>query len=239
MYKAIEFFLMLSILKRKKNSFMKKLLAAVILLIPSLIVNAQGIGEMAPEKKPTTFPDNVLGLDIMFSDGGFGLGGFYRRQLSNTITGFVDISMSEIKDEREFTYTYEDIYGYINTYTLGKVNRIFLVPIDFGVQYRLFEDAISDNLRPYINAGVGPSFVITTPYEREFFNAFGYANTKITLGSYIGFGANFGLDKSSLVGINLRYYIVHFFDHGVESLQGKFRRDIGGVYLTINLGLMY
>ena len=239
MYKAIEFFLMLSILKRKKNSFMKKLLVAVILLIPFLIVNAQGIGELAPEKKPTVFPDNVLGLDIMFSDGGFGFGGFYRRQLSDILTGFVDISISEVKDSREFTYTYQDIYGYIDTYTLGKVNRVFIVPVDFGLQYRLFKDAISDNLRPYINAGVGPSIVITTPYEREFFNAFGHANTKITLGSYIGFGANFGLDKSSLIGINLRYYIVHFFDQGVESLQGKFRRDIGGVYLTINLGLMY
>lgn len=89
------------------------------------------------------------------------------------------------------------------------------------------------------NAGVGPSLVITTPFEREFFNAFGYAKSKVTVGGYIGFGANFGLDKSSLVGINLRYYIVHFFDEGVESLQGKFRKDIGGVYLTINLGLMY
>ena len=230
---------MLSILKRKKNSFMKKLLVAVILLIPSLIVNAQGIGEMAPEKKPMTFPDNVLGIDIMFSDGGFGLGGFYRHQLSDILTGFVDISMSEAKDSREFTYTYQDIYGYIDTYTLGKVNRVFVVPVNFGFQYRLFKDAITDNLRPYINAGVGPSFVITTPYEREFFNAFGYATTKITLGSYIGFGANFGLDKSSLVGINLRYYIIHFFDQGVESLKGKFRKDIGGVYLTINLGIMY
>ena len=130
--------------------------------------------------------------------------------------------MSEAKDSREFTYTYQDIYGYIDTYTLGKVNRVFVVPVNFGFQYRLFKDAITDNLRPYINAGVGPSFV-----------------TKITLGSYIGFGANFGLDKSSLVGINLRYYIIHFFDQGVESLKGKFRKDIGGVYLTINLGIMY
>jgi hypothetical protein len=239
MHKAIEFFLMLSILKRKKYSFMKKLLVAVILLIPSLIVNAQGIGELAPEKEPMVFPDNILGLDIMFSDGGFGFGGFYRRQLSNTVTGFVDISMSEAKDDREFTYTYQDYYGYIDTYTLGKVNRVFLVPLNFGLQYRLFKDVIFENLRPYINAGVGPTFVVTTPYEREFFNSFGYANTKVTLGGYFGFGANFGLDKSSLVGINLRYYVVHFFDHGVESLVGKSRKDIGGVYLTINLGIMY
>ena len=226
---------MLSILKWKKNNFMKKLLLTAILLIPSLIVNAQGIGELAPEKEIEVFPDNALGLDIMFSDGGIGLGGFYRRQFSNTFTGFVDISISEAKDEREFEYI--DYFG--QTYTIGKKNRVFLVPINFGLQYRLFEKVIYDNLRPYINAGVGPSMVLTTPYEREFFNAFGYAETKFTVGGYVGFGANFGLDKSSLVGINLRYYVVHFFDEGVESLAGRFKKDIGGVYLTINLGIMY
>ncbi len=119
---------------------------------------------------------------------------------------------------------------------MGKKNRVFLLPVNFGAQYRLFQDAIYDNLRPYLNAGIGPTFVVTTPYEREYFNAFGYAKAKVALGGYFGFGANFGLDKSSLVGINVRYYIVHMFDGGVESLEGKLRNDIGGIYLTINLG---
>lgn len=42
------------------------------------------------------------------------------------------------------------------------------MPVNFGVQYRIFEDVIADNLRPYISAGVGPSLIITTPYELEF-----------------------------------------------------------------------
>lgn len=214
---------------------MKKLLAVAILLIPFLIVNAQGIGELAPEKEPEAFPDNTLGLDIMFGEGGIGFGGFYRRQFSNNFTGFVDLSISEAKDPREFEYV--DYFG--QTYTLGKKNRVFLIPVNFGFQYRLFKRVIHDNLRPYINAGIGPSIVITTPYEQEFFDAFGDAQTKLTLGGYIGFGANFGLDKSSLIGINFRYYVVRFFDKGVESLAGKFKKDIGGFFLTINLGLMY
>ncbi len=216
---------------------MKKLLLTVILIIPALIINAQEIGEIAPEQEPEVFPDNALGLDVMFGEGGIGFGGFYRHQFSNKFTGFVDFSISEIKEDNEFQY-YDPYYGSPLPIP-GKKNRIFLIPVNVGFQYRLFEKLIHDNLRPYINAGVGPSIVVTTPYEREFFNAFGYADTKFAAGGYVGFGANFGLDKSSLVGINLRYYIAHFFDEGVESFYGKFNKDVGGFYLTINLGIMY
>jgi hypothetical protein len=215
---------------------MKKILLAAIIIIPLINVNAQEIGELSPDKKPEVFPNNALGLDIMFSEGGFGLGGFYRRQFSDLITGFTDISISEAKDEREFEY-----YDYYTnqTYTVGKKNRVFLIPVNFGVQYRLFENVIYDNLRPYINAGVGPTMVLTTPYAKEFFNAFGDAKLKVATGGYFGFGANFGLDKSSLVGINVRYYIIQFFDKGVESLTGHFNKTLGGFFLTINLGMMY
>lgn len=215
---------------------MKKLLLAAIIIIPLLNVNAQEIGEIAPEKKPEVFPNNALGLDIIFSEGGFGLGGFYRRQFSQTITGFTDFSLSEAKDEREFQY-----YDYYTdqTYTVGKKNRVFLIPVNFGVQYRLFENVIYDNLRPYINVGVGPTMVLTTPYEREFFKAFGHANLKVATGGYVGIGANFGLDKNSLAGINIRYYVIRFFDKGVESLTGKFEKTLGGLFLTINIGMMY
>ena len=178
-----------------------------ILIITYFNVNAQEIGELAPEKAPMTFPDNAYGADILFSEGGFGIGAFYHHQINQEITAFVDFSVSEAKDEKEFEYV--DIYG--NTYTFGKKNRIFLLPVNFGVQYRLFENAIYDNLRPYINLGAGPTIVLTSPYEKEFFNAFGSAHANYAFGSYVGFGANFGTDKKSLIGLNIRYYFIHFF----------------------------
>jgi len=214
---------------------MKYFLLITILLITYLNVNAQGIGEIVPPKPPEKFPNNALGIDIMFSEGGFGLGGFYRRQLSETVTAFSDISISEATDPREFTYV--DYYG--NTYTAGKVNRAFLIPLNFGLQYRLFENALTDNLRPYINLGVGPSIVMTTPYAEEYFSAFKNAHAQFTLGGYIGFGANFGIDKSNLVGLNLRYYVIHLFNRGIEILQGRNEKNLGGFFLTINLGTMY
>ena len=140
-----------------------------------------------------------------------------------------------LKDDKEIeSYDY---WG--NPITYGKKNRIFLLPLNFGVQFRLFKDDISDNLRPYINFGIGPSMALTTPYEKEFFSAFGKAQLKYAAGGYIGLGANFGLDKSSLLGFNLRYYIINFFDAGVESLYNRYNKSLGGFYLTINIGKMY
>ena len=215
---------------------MKKLFLSLFILIPLLSLNAQEIGELAEEEAQKVFPDNSLGLDIMFSEGGIGMGFFYRRQLNQKLTVFTDFSFSEAKDEREIDYIDPFTYQPIR---YGKKNRIFLLPLNFGMQYRLFENALSDNLRPYFNLGVGPTMVVTTPYDREFFNAFGKAQSKFALGGYIGFGGNFGLDNSSLVGLNIRYYIIRLFDDGVESLYGKNKKELGGVFLTINIGMMY
>ena len=214
---------------------MKTLLLTAILLIPFLNVNAQGIGKLVPPKPPEKFPNNAWGVDVMFSEGGFGFGTFYRKQLSDVVTAFTDISFSEAQDPREFTFV--DYFG--NTYVAGKVNRAYLIPLNFGIQYRLFENVIADNLRPYLNFGIGPSLVLVDPYNQEFFTAFKFAHANYTLGGYIGFGANFGIDKNNLVGINLRYYVIHMFNQGVELLQGKFDKDLGGFFITLNLGTMY
>jgi hypothetical protein len=83
---------------------MKYLIITAILIIPFSIVNAQGIGELVPDKAPIVFPINAFGMDLMFSEGGFGLGTFYRRTVTETITLFTDFSISEAKDPQEFTY---------------------------------------------------------------------------------------------------------------------------------------
>ncbi len=212
---------------------MKKILLFMIIL--SSISFGQKIGQFAPEKSPEVFPDNSWGVDIMFGDGGFGLGSFFRKSISTNLTGFVDFSISESKDEREVEYV--DYFG--NTFTLGKENRVFIFPLNFGVQYRLFTESITDNLRPYISLGVGPSLILTTPYKYEFFKSFSYAESKIAAGGYVGFGANFGLSKSNLLGINFRYYIIHLFDEGVENMTGRYRTDLQHFYLSLNLGIMY
>jgi hypothetical protein len=221
---------------------MRTLIFSILLIISALPLfsdynsaRAQGIGEIAPEKPPEIFPPNVWGFDLLIGESGFGFGGFYRKQLNIKFTLFADLSISEAKDEREIEFV--DIFG--QTFTIGKKNRVFLVPLTLGAQYRLFENELADNLRPYINAGVGPTMALTTPYSEEFFAAFGKAQTHFGVGGYVGFGANFGLDKSNLVGLNIRYYYTKFLGEGVEILNRRFKDDLQGFFISLNFGFMY
>lgn len=218
---------------------MRALIFLILLIIPTVLNNAslraQGIGELAPDKPPEVFPPNAWGFDLLIGESGFGFGGFFRMQLSTKFTLFTDVSISEAKDEREIEYI--DIFG--QTFTIGKKNRVFQIPFNFGAQYRLFENELTDNLRPYINAGIGPTLVLTTPYSEEYFNAFGSAKTHFGAGGYIGLGANFGLDKSNLIGLNLRYYYIQFLNEGVEILNGRYKDHLNGFYVTLNFGFMY
>jgi hypothetical protein len=214
---------------------MRWLIFLILFIIPTAFLLGQEIGELAPSNPPINFPKNALGFDLLVGESGFGFGGFYRRTVGTKITLFGDISFSEAKDEREIEYV--DIYG--QTFTIGKQNRVFQIPITFGAQYRLFENELTDNLRPYLNAGVGPTIALTTPYSEEFFRAFSYTQTHYAVGGYAGFGANFGLDQKSLIGVNVRYYYTQFIGEGVEILKGRFKDHLGGFYITINFGFMY
>lgn len=197
---------------------------------------AQKLGEMAKEKERETFPENSWGFDIMFSEGGFGLGAFLRKDANVNFTYFFDFSISEAKDEREFEY-YDPYTG--NFYVFGKKHRIFLLPFFAGIHYKIFQQALDDNLRPYLNFAVGPTMTAYNPYEMEFFDAFRKFKAKFTLGGYAGIGANFGLDKKNLLGINIRYYYIRFFDKGLEIIENKYKKNFGGLYFTLNFGVMY
>jgi len=207
----------------------------ILIFIP-IILSAQRIGEMAPDPKPEVFLPHRIGVDLLFGDGGFGLGGFYRLSFNQHITGFVDLSFSESKDNKELQFI-DPFTGQV--ITRGKVNRVFTVPVNFGIKYRLFANQLTDVLRPFVEFGVGPDFVITTPTSKEFFSAFGDAKLKMAAGGYIGFGANFGLSKKNLMGLSFKYYYAHIFNGGVESLRNRIRKNLGSVYIILSLGIMY
>jgi len=213
---------------------MKKVII-VFLLLPLFSVLGQKIGKTAPDPPPIEFPPHAWGVDLMFGEGGFGLGTFFRKSLNTSLTVFADFSISESKDDREVEYV--DYFG--NIIVNGKVNRVFLLPLTFGFHIRMFENQLTDNLRPYIQVGVGPNFILSTPYEQEFFEAFGDAKFQTAAGGYIGIGANFGLSKESLMGLNLRYHYTHLFGTGIENLQDRKRTDFGGIFLSLSIGLMY
>jgi hypothetical protein len=73
------------------------------------------------------------------------------------------------------------------------------------------------------------------PYNQEYFSAIGNGSPRYTVGGYVGVGAFFGSERSSLLGINLRYYYVPF-PSGVESLVSVYKKQFGGFFITLNFG---
>ena len=144
---------------------------------------------------------NTWGVDVMISTNGFGLGTFYRREFNSDLFGFINFSISEAKDSREIEQY--DIYG--NSTVPGKLNRFMVLPLMFGVQYRLFREDIVETFRPYVNAAVGPTLIYMSPFvdlvpqadgsvavnQVEFFKSFSRGTPHYTASAYIGFGANF------------------------------------------------
>jgi len=190
---------------------------------------------------------NAWGFDILVSDGGIGGGVFYWREFTPTIAGFINLSVSEAKDGREVEF-FDPWTG--QSFVPGKINRFLVIPLHLGAQYRLFKDQIMDNFRPFVSAGIGPSMIYATPYERSFFNALGHGKAHYTVGGFIGAGAYVGSDPSNLVGINFRYYYVPYFS-GINSMDASLyepggdldeqnyiqKKQFGGFFITFTFGM--
>lgn len=194
---------------------------------------------------------NAWGFDIMLSNNGFAGGLFLRKEYTEDVALSLSLAISDVKGDSEIEYY--DVYTG-QSFIPGKKNRLLLVPLVLSGQYRLFREDITENFRPYVTAGIGPSMVFVAPYVRntgryyaggepeqeqvEFFTSLKYGQAKYTVGGFIGAGAYFGLDRGTISGFSVRYYIVPF-QKGIEVIEGGFIRTFGGFYITLNFGSLY
>jgi outer membrane protein W len=184
----------------------------------------------------------------MLSNNGLGLGLFYRHDLTEDVTGTINFLISDVKDDAEVENF--DIYGQPLIY--GKKNRLLMMPLTLGVQYRLFREEIADNFRPYVSAGAGPTMIFVAPYARltttsdgfisqepvEFFSSLKYGQMHFTYGGYLGAGAYFGIERSTISGLNVRYYYVPF-PRGIEVMDQTFVKRFGGLYISLQFGAYF
>jgi len=206
----------------------------------------------SPDKYP-----NIWSLDILLSNDGFGLGTIFRRTLTPDLSWFVSFSISESKDEREVEY-YDYYYG--TMVAPGKLNRFLVLPLMTGIQYRLFREDIVDTFRPFLNAGVGPAMVYVMPYVQllqategymypdqvDYFKAIGKGQPHYTVGGFVGFGANFGTDRSNIFGVNFRYYFTTLLGEALPSLYDErtgavaaTKKNFGGFVISLNVGTAF
>lgn len=185
------------------------------------------------------------GFDLLISENGFGLGGFYRRELTDDLAGTLTFGISDVKDDGEVEYV--NYYG--QSYVPGKKNRLVMLPFMASLQYRLFREDIVDNFRPYLTVGAGPTVLYVSPYATftdmgggtfisekiDYFESLKYGKAHTTLGGFIGGGAYFGRDRTNVMGVSVRYYFIPV-KNGIEVMQGGFVREFGGLYITLHFG---
>src|SRR6266542_1572269 len=138
----------------------------LFLSMPVFSQNSSRQNKHSTKESEISFPDqeketyNKWSLNLLFSDNGFAPVATLFKQLDPNLSFLGSIFFSGAKDDRELEST--DIFG--NSYSPGKINRLFLVPIYLGLQYRLFREDVSDNLRPFVNGGITPAAIVYTPY---------------------------------------------------------------------------
>lgn len=238
--------------------FTQCILVGIICLLPLLPVSAQVTGEdIVPAPTTPAAGDTAMvfvsprpllssqsqsgalrdawGVDVLFSGNGFGLGAFYYSEFSPTVFGFVHLGISGVQSTDEF----EEYDPRQQQWVVpDKLNRLFVFPLTAGVQYRLFKDEVSDNFRPFLQAGIGPSFIMSTPYSREFFSAFGDAQFHVRPGGFVGVGMYFGDAQKTLTGAHLRYYYIPFGGDGLASVKNFPIQNFGGIFLSLSMGFL-
>jgi hypothetical protein len=193
---------------------------------------------------------HAWGLDLLLSNNGFGMGAFYRYEIDDELSLMFNFAISDVKDDTEVEQY--DYYG--NSYIPNKKNRLLLLPLTVSVQYRLFKDDIVDNLRPFITAGIGPTMVFVAPYTSnqvsydyfgtpyrekiDFFTSLKYGKPRYTIGGFIGAGTYFGMDKGTITGLSVKYFLAPF-PSGIEVMEGGYMKNFGGLFITLTFGGMF
>ncbi len=177
---------------------------------------------------------DAWGFDLLFSQNGFGFGGFYRREFNRDFFGFLHLGASGAKNTDEL----EQFDNERGLFVPDKINRLFMFPVTLGLERRLFADDISNSFRPYVQAGAGTTMILATPYEKNFFPAFGDAKFFVRPSGFIGFGAYVGESKSSLTAVNFRYYYIPFGGDGLESVRGFPIENFGGIFLSLSVAML-
>lgn len=178
---------------------------------------------------------NNWGINLALSGNGFGMGTSFDFGISENFSLSAAMIISGARNTDEF----EIWDGYLGEYRVpGKINRLFLVPITLGAKYYVLTSVLTDNFKPYLSTGAGLSWIISTPYEREFFNAFHHSQSFLRFTGFIGIGSDFGVGKA-LLSVNLKQYFIPFGGDGLESVINHPLTDFGGFQIDILMGIKY
>lgn len=201
------------------------------------------------------------GLQILLTNNGFGLGGYYNHTLSRSTSFLVEVNLGAGKDEREVKF-----FSYRGTSSIPyKANYLLMLPVQLGVQQRLFKEAIEENFRPYLQLTTGPTLGWQYPYFKDCdgnakfdrltectgggfeyaYNALGAlpkGSLQFGLGGTIALGAHFGMSKNMTQGVRIGYVFNYFFED-IELLEpdipGAAQQFFGTPSISLTFGRLF
>lgn len=190
-----------------------------------------------------------LGFQILLSNSGFGLGGYYHRELTPSTSFMTEISIGAGKDEKESKF-----FRFGSSYIPYKAHYMLMMPVQAGVIHRLFREVIADNFRPYVQVTAGPTLGWEYPYfndengneqfdsgdERTYdsIGALPKGDFRFGVGGTVAIGAHFGLSKRVTQGVRIGYAFTHFLQ-GIQLLEPQVQeaqRNFGTPTITLTFG---
>ncbi|ACF15003.1 hypothetical protein Ctha_2554 [Chloroherpeton thalassium ATCC 35110] len=183
---------------------------------------------------PKYIPMNGISGSVGLTNTGFTASFNFIRLISPDLIGFASLCVSAAGDEDE-----QETYDYYTgeKIALNREKSMLLLPITIGVQQRLFRHDIESTLRPFVEIGAGPTFGLISDYDDNFFETFtGAANWGVN--GFVGVGAYFGSNPTSLQGITFRYQF-NYFAKSVEIIEDTPRRFFGNISLNIVFGMFF
>ena len=186
-------------------------------------------------KSAATSYRNSWGIDLILSEHGFGCGPVFSFGLNKYTSLYSTFFISGARNTDEYQQWDYDRQEYRIP---NKVNRLFQMPVTAGLKFYPNIGSLTSTFRPYISAGGGFAWILSTPYNREFFNAFHHSTSYIRPAASLALCADFGIGKS-LMSLEIKYYTIPFGGDGLESIRNHPLKDFGGLQLGLVLGMKY
>lgn len=210
---------------------------------------AQDETARAQQDQPEHPYGSGLGFQILLTNSGFGLGGYYFRAINDGASFMTDISLGAGKDERELKF-----FRFGSSFIPNKANYLLMMPIQAGVIHRLFRNAIEENFRPYVQVTAGPTLGWEYPYfndvngdgqydsrEEDSYDSIGAlpkGEFRLGIGGTVALGAHFGMSRKMTQGVRIGYSFTHFLQ-GIQLLEPQVQeaqKFFGTPTITLTFG---
>lgn len=190
-----------------------------------------------------------FGAEVLLTNSGFGLGGYYHRSVSDNTSIMAELSLGAGKDERELKF-----FRFGTSFIPNKANYLLMMPVQAGMIQRLFRDEIEDNFRPYVQISAGPTLGWEYPYFNDAngngrhdagvedtydsIGALPKGEFRLGFGGTLAIGAHFGSSKKVTQGVRVGYAFTYFFE-GIQLLEPQIQaaqRYYGTPTITLTFG---